>query len=127
MWRDRDGIRLDTLFFQLNVAGAVITGDVFPSAGARLSAVTGSCQAVANQELSIIDLLFTWNGRNVALLGLVHLDPVLARVKFKGRFRAFGAGQLNTERQIDRSGPSNFLVAIPPDDGDTGTGTGQQT
>jgi hypothetical protein len=112
--------RPDTLFFDLKIAGGVISGDVFllPD-NIFLSKVSGMCQAIETPGITLMDMLFTWDAVEVYMAGIAFADDSL--VKFKGRFHATTLTD-NLSAQASREQLLNLL-----DPGDTGTGTGQQT
>jgi hypothetical protein len=118
------------LFFKLLIRNGTITGDVFHSntPGTRLSRVSGQCLSIPRPDHSVMDMLFTWGRVRVRLTGSVFLDTGDRRVKYKGRFHAFRPNGFSDTLQASEGGRANAAPPpIDPDDGDTGTGTGQQT
>ena len=122
MRNDRTPAQFDTLIFCLRVEGGVVTGTVTDSSGNPLSTdnrVTGRrMTASVPPDKECMDLNFRWDTSPIAikvfLSGHVFVDSSLD--KFVGRFRAY------------RIGDSQQMVKLlGPGDGDTGTGTGQQT
>jgi len=112
-------MHLETLVFpdlRVDMAG-VITGEVFIGT-TRLSPVTGTCRPVTRPDGNLLTLEFNWGTRDIFLVGFTHLDGI---IKFKGRYIAL----LHTGvvPEVER-----IVAALtPPDVGETGTATGQQT
>lgn len=113
-------VHLETLTFpDLRVgAGGAITGEVFIGT-TRLAAVTGSCRPIARPDGNHLTLEFNWGPIDIFLVGYTH--PVGAFTFFKGRFIALAHSGVAIA--LDP-----ILTALTrPDEGETGTGTGQQT
>jgi hypothetical protein len=127
IWRTDEGasrpfppIHLETLVFpNLRVAtGGAITGEVFIGT-TKLSDVTGSCRPLTRPDGTLLTLEFNWGTRDIFLVGFSHTDGI---IKFKGRYIALAHIGVVPET-IDR-----IVTALtPPDVGETGTATGQQT
>lgn len=129
MDRDSDGTLLDSLFFHLIINGGVINrrqSTVSTSTGSPLSRVSGTCRAVANPDVSVINMEFTWDSVNVFMAGVIYRNPGPNRVEFLGRFHAFRPTRSVARKSADKKSADAQLLE-GPGDGDTGTGTGQQT
>lgn len=112
-----------TLVFNLNAQNEIVTGQVWDGVESRLlSTVKGTHKPLPGAEQSFMALDFKWGKVNVALFGVTVKTP--ETVLFTGRFRAIAltVAELNgnSERLEDPS-------PMGPADGDTGSGTGQQT
>lgn len=108
-----------TLVFDLNAQNEVVTGKVWDGIDRRfLSTVKGTHKPLPGFEQSFMELEFKWGKVNVALSGVTveTADTIL----FSGRFRASASsnGKPDTE---------DGVALMAPGDGDTGSGTGQQT
>lgn len=111
-----------TLVFRLNTQNGVVTGQVWDGVERRLlSSVTGTHKPLPGADSWFMALEFKWGDTNVALSGVTVETP--ETTLFRGRFRASGTSTKDTEE--------NPVVVTPPlmvpGDGDTGSGTGQQT
>lgn len=103
----------ETLVFCLRIdetSGDVI-GEVFDTAGTKLSDVTGRSVPTGQMRVNFIGLAFTWDPSDVFLAGMTFVAGSVT----------FISGRFITEAA---AGPSLF---VGPDPGETGTGTGQQT
>lgn len=129
MFRDvGNDVLLDTLFFALTIRGGTISGDVFPSVGPKLSAVTGTCTSFPKPDISVFTLTFNWGAVNVTVIAQIFEHKGSGRIIFRGRFvatsRVDAAVPEVPEVNLE---PTGRRVPIPPSDGDTGTSTGQST
>ncbi|HEU4388328.1 MAG TPA: hypothetical protein VFV34_11060 [Blastocatellia bacterium] len=113
---DKTPGQLETLFFDLQINGGNVTGKVELDS-IKLSDVSGSCAAIPSRDISVMQLTFTWGRTGIFLVGVTFFESPLT--KFKGRFLGFAA---EVPLALDLK-----TVHVPPDPGDTGTGTGQQT
>jgi hypothetical protein len=113
-------VHLETLVFpdlRVDTSGR-ITGEVFIGS-TPLSPVTGSCSPLTRPDGTLLTLEFNWGTRDIFLVGFTHLDGI---IMFKGRYIALPHTGVVPET-IDR-----IVTALtPPDVGETGTATGQQT
>lgn len=110
-----------TLVFKLTNLNGIITGQVWDGVdGQLLSAVTGTYQPSPDGNYQFMTLEFTWGAVNVTLSGEAIETP--DTVHFNGRFTASAATATN-----DNAGTTDESLPITPGEGDTGTGTGQQT
>src|SRR6266853_3267869 len=85
-------IKLDRLFFHLEISGGVIDSGASTmtiSNGSQTTPVSGSCQSVASPDVSVMNMMFTWGAVEVFMIGFVHRDDNDLRIKFLGRFIAF--------------------------------------
>jgi hypothetical protein len=126
-----------TLVFCLNAQNGVVTGEVSDGAeGQFLSTVTGEQSPLENVEdfgdlnFMFMSLNFKWGAADMVLSGLTFKTPETSH--FRGRFQATslnGAPSNGTARAL--AGGAVEVRAldelINPGNGDTGTGTGQQT
>lgn len=105
-----------TLVFRLDIQDGVVTGQVWNGVDREfLSAVTGTCKALPGLNQSIVALEFQWGSVNMTLRGtMVETDTVT----FTGRYTASAT---TPPSQTDPP------YSMAPGDGDTGSGTGQQT
>jgi len=107
-----------TLVFNLNIQNGVVSGEVWDGVEHQfLSTVTGTLKPLPGVENGFLALEFNWGNVSVALSGVTVETP--DTVLFSGRYRTSGSSQ-NTS--IDMA-----ETPMAPGDGDTGTGTGQQT
>ena len=118
MSRDKTPTVFETLRLKLTISNGVISGDMFYPATSttRFSTVSGTCQPLAKPDGNLMTVEFNWGLVDIFMVAFTH--PQASFTKFKGRFIA-------TKHNFD-----NFdkeLAALIPDDGDTGTGTGQMT
>jgi len=126
-----------TLVFCLNDDNGVVTGEVSNGTEAQfLSTVTGTHQALDQIEdfgglnFRFMSLNFKWGAADMVLSGLTFKTPETSH--FRGRFQATslnGASSNGTARALDGGAVEvrAFDELINPGNGDTGTGTGQQT
>ncbi len=104
-----------TLVFNLNIRNGVVSGEVWEAVERRfLSTVTGTHKPLPDSGKFSLTLEFKWGNVNVVLSG--ETDETPETVLFTGRYKANGL-------------TSSDMAETPmaPGDGDTGTGTGQQT
>jgi hypothetical protein len=112
-----------TLVFDLNAQNEIVTGQVWDGVERRLlSKVKGTHKLLPGTEQSFMSLEFKWGNVNVALSGVTVKTP--ETVLFTGRFRAIAltGAELNGNSARQEDPPP-----MGPGDGDTGSGTGQQT
>lgn len=109
-----------TLVFSLDIQDGVVTGQVWNGIDREfLSAVSGTCKQLPDLNQSIVALEFQWGSVNMTLRGtMVETDTVT----FTGRYTASALTTLPTPPS--RTDPPYRMA---PGDGDTGSGTGQQT
>jgi len=112
-----------TLVFDLNIQDGVVTGQVREGVENRvLSSVTGTHQPLAGTDNGFLAIDFIWGNVDVALFGVTVETP--ETIHFSGRFKCTGlpgAASNGTAQNMDGTSP------MAPGEGDTGTGTGQQT
>jgi hypothetical protein len=112
-----------TLIFTLTEQNGVVTGEVRDGvANQYLSQVQGIHQPLPNADHWFMELEFTWGNVNLAFTGVTLETP--ETVLFSGRYRARAAAATAPKR-LPRTQSTSALMA--PGDGDTGSGTGQQT
>ena len=118
---DKTPTVFDPLFFELEVGtNGQITGQVFQGDFTQpLSEVTGLCEPIERPDGTLMRLRFTWDPVEVFLHGFTHTQGTIK--KFKGRFIALTA-MSDSDVKFETA-----LLPLAPGDGDTGTGTGQQT
>ena len=110
-----------TLVFHLETQNGVVTGRVWEAVDlTALSTVRGTHQPSPNAESLFLSLEFTWGDVAVKLSGITTETP--ATVFFSGRYTAVSTFD-GSVLSLDPLPPSMVI----PADGDTGTGTGQQT
>lgn len=112
-----------TLVFDINAQNEVVTGKVWDGVERRfLSTVKGTHKPLPGFDQSFMELEFKWGEVNVALSGVTveTSDTVL----FSGRYRASALTGVSTPRKPE---PQDGVTIMEPGDGDTGSGTGQQT
>ncbi|HEV7745467.1 MAG TPA: hypothetical protein VGO56_10765 [Pyrinomonadaceae bacterium] len=111
------------LVFSLNAQNEVVTGEVWHGVERRfLSKVKGTHRPLPRSEQLFMSLDFNWGKVNVALSGITDETP--ETVLFTGRYRASaltGVASNGAEQSLALQAPAG------PGDGDTGSGTGQQT
>jgi len=109
-----------TLVFDITTQNGIVTGQVSDGVEGRLlSTVTGTHTLSPDGSTGVMTLEFKWGDVNVTLTGDTSETP--ETVLFSGHF---------TARGVVANGPKNKAGAPSlraPGDGDTGTGTGQQT
>jgi hypothetical protein len=131
-----------TLVFRLNTQDGIVTGEVWEGVEPRrLSKVSGTHQPLPSDAHWFISLDFQWGDVNITLSG-VTLETS-ETVLFNGRYRVTAAGAV-ASRPVEPVATGGVPVALgragtfarnggdpvmplPPGDGDTGSGTGQQT
>ena len=126
---DSDRTKVERLAFDLAPDGSGgITGTVRVGNGELMSRVRVQCDPLQGTTMPVAVMSFIFRVRKGNLVQGVHLSgvahPPEANPKFNGRLRTF-TPDINTP-------PSEGVgelqsIALLPDSGDTGTGTGQQT
>lgn len=112
-----------TLVFNLNAQNEVITGQVWDGVERRLlSTVKGTHKPLPGAAQSFMALEFKWGQVNVALLGVT--DETAETIHFTGRYRATAVPR---DKSKGKSETMDGVSPLEPGDGDTGSGTGQQT
>jgi hypothetical protein len=119
----------ELLDFCLKFDGEVVTGTVTDDEGHPLSSddkVSGMRLPIGQTGKYFMNLVFRWDKQREAIEvfmgGFIFTDSSDV-THFNGRFRA-----TRIDAQLAPSGAAPQLTTLPPpDDGDTGTGTGQQT
>ena len=112
-----------TLVFNLNAQNEVVTGQVWDGVERRLlSTVTGTHKPLAGADQSFMSLEFKWGQVNVTLWGVTDETP--ETIHFNGRFRA---AAVDRDKPKGKSETMDGVLPLEPGDGDTGSGTGQQT
>ena len=112
-----------TLVFSLSTQNGIVTGQVWDGIERRLlSTVNGTHQPLPGTDHWFLALEFKWGNVDVTLSGVTVETP--ETVLFNGRYRASAssAAALNQDLGLLGDPPST-----DPADGDTGSGTGQQT
>jgi len=113
-----------TLVFRLDVQDGVVTGQVWEGIDRQfISTVTGTHEPLPDDEHWYMALVFTWGNVNMVLSGTTVKTP--ETIFFDGRYTASAASAtlVATNSQIGMLS----ISSMAPADGDTGTGTGQQT
>jgi hypothetical protein len=112
-----------TLVFTLKTQDGVVTGEVWDGIrGQPLSTVQGRHEPLPGADHWFMELEFTWGNMNVALTGVTLETP--ETVLFSGRYKASSAAATAPH---GRSPKGDIAPLMAPGDGDTGSGTGQQT
>jgi hypothetical protein len=113
-----------TLVFSLNDQDGVVTGQVWNGIERKLlSDVSGTHKPLPGAEHWFMALEFKWGDVNMSLSGVTVETP--ETVLFNGRYRA---STLTPERSNGKKEEDlDVLPLMAPGDGDTGSGTGQQT
>ena len=113
-----------TLVFRLDVQDGVVTGQVWEGVDRQfISTVTGTHEPLPDDEHWYMALVFTWGNVNMVLSGTTVKTP--ETIFFDGRYTASAASATLVARNSQIGMPS--ISSMAPADGDTGTGTGQQT
>jgi hypothetical protein len=114
-----------TLVFCLKNVTGIITGEVFEGVGGpRLSSVVGKNEPILGSVFTIMTLTFAWSAVKIMMNGFTFKTG--ETIHFQGRFVAFKSVDVpEASRSGTTTADSEPLTA--PDDGDTGTATGQQT
>lgn len=123
-------------FQNITIAGGVIVGKVFDEPGEFMSVLRGTCTpADFTGNPDMVHLEFVFNVRDVRggifvlhLKGVGYLPPSGRFKEFRGEFRAFlpfAGGPFSFSG--DPATVTGQLENLAFDEGDTGTGTGQQT
>lgn len=112
-----------TLVFDLITQNEVVTGKVWDGVERRfLSTVKGTHKRLPNSEQLFLELEFKWGTVNVSLSGVTEETP--DTIHFNGRYRASAlTGGTSNGKPDSQDG----VALMEPGDGDTGSGTGQQT
>ncbi|HSE16266.1 MAG TPA: hypothetical protein VLB46_04390 [Pyrinomonadaceae bacterium] len=112
-----------TLVFRLDTQNGVVTGEVWNGIESQfISTVTGTHEPVPGDEHWLMRLEFVWGNVSVTLSGETVETP--STVLFNGRYTARA---LTAVASNGNTGPLKIPASMAPADGDTGTGTGQQT
>jgi len=112
-----------TLVFKLDAQNEILRGQVWDGVnGHLLSTVIGTIKRVPGAEESSMELEFKWGKVNVMLEG--QAVEALDTVHFKGRYRASAS---TAAKSNHKGGHVDAVALMEPSDGDTGSGTGQQT
>lgn len=112
------------LIFNLTAKDGVLAGNVSEALeGTLLSQVTGQRQPLLDTDEAFMTLDFKWGEADVMLAGVTFKTTIN---NFRGRFRALvlnGASSNGRANTADDDPPPR----VTPGNGDTGTGSGQQT
>jgi hypothetical protein len=123
-------------FRNIRITGGAVVGEVYDEPGEFMSTLRGTCTpTVVAGRPDMSHYLFVFNVRDargadflLRLEGLSYLPPGAPRKEFRGAFRAhrvFAGGPFSAaESDLDTTGQ---LEELAFDEGDTGTGNGQQT
>ena len=112
-----------TLVFDLTPRNEVVTGKVWDAVDRRfLSTVKGTHTPIQGSPQSFMELEFKWGKVNVALSGVTEATP--NTILFNGRYRA---SALTDGTSNGKPKSQDGVALMEPGDGDTGSGTGQQT
>ena len=116
-----------TLIFNLTVRDGVVTGQVWDGVDRRLlSDVKGTHRPLPGDDHWFMTLDFTWGNVNVTLFGVTIETP--QTVLFNGRFKANASPTALSKTPTGALDPNQTdPIPMAPGDGDTGSGTGQQT
>jgi len=110
-----------TLVFRLDMENEVVTGQVWNGIDRQLlSTVKGTRKPLPGLNESFVALEFEWGDVIMTLSGTMTESDT---VSFNGRYRATALTTLHAQ---DKSG-TDSPYPMAPGDGDTGSGTGQQT
>jgi hypothetical protein len=85
-----------------------------------LSALSGTCQAVADPDGTAMTLFFTWDRIDVFMTGFTYIKG------FK-RFRGCWFAKTRTGTLENEFNEAQRAIVLSPGNGDTGSGTGQVT
>jgi hypothetical protein len=103
------------------VAGQIVYPDSKVFLGTvLLSSVSGTCQPVANPDGTAMTLQFTWDRVDVFMTGFTYLSGFT-------RFRGCWLAKTHMGALPNEFSEALRSILVAPDDGDTGTATGQQT
>lgn len=138
---DGDPDNAETIAFRnIIIAGGVLVGEVYDEPGEFMSVLRGTCtpdMITGRPDMSHLE--FTFNVRDVRgndfflrLHGVAYLpvgQPSPPRKEFRGEFRAYQPYSDGTpfSRSSGDPSPSGQLELLAFDEGDTGSGNGQQT
>ena len=112
-----------TLVFNLNAQNGIITGQVWEGTEPQLlSPVTGTYKPLPGDHRWLMTIEFKWGNVDVTLSGEAVETP--DTVHFNGHYRARAFTAPATK---DKGEAEDGSLPRAPGDGDTGTGTGQQT
>ena len=113
---------LEQLTFDIKLTNGVIDpaqSTVFLSE-MRLSALSGTCQPVADPDGTAMTLFFTWDRIDVFMTGFTYIKG------FK-RFRGSWFAKTHTGALENEFDETLRAIVLAPGSGDTGSGTGQVT
>jgi hypothetical protein len=113
---------LEQLTFDIKLTNGVIDpaqSNVFLS-DMRLSALSGTCQPVADPDGTAMTLFFTWDRIDVFMTGFTYIKG------FK-RFRGCWFAKTHTGALENEFDETLRAIVLGPGNGDTGSGTGQVT
>jgi len=114
-------VKVDELLtFCLTITGTNITGTVN-----SIVTLTGTNQPLA-AGVDAISLIFRWGNTRVFAEGFTFPDSA-GRREILLRFTARAPVALNPREESQETTEATLVTLAPPDEGDTGTGTGQQT
>ena len=115
-------VELEQLTFNIKLTNGAIDpakSTVFLS-NIRLSALSGTCQPVANPDGVALTLFFTWDRIDVFMTGFTYIKG------FK-RFRGAWFAKTHTGALENEFNETLRAIVLSPGNGDTGSGTGQVT
>ena len=110
----------ERLTFCLTISGTTITGTVN-----SIVTLDGTNQPLA-AGVDAISLNFRWGNTRVFADGFTFPESG-GRREILLRFTARAPGFLNSREESPETTETTLDTLVPPDEGDTGTGTGQQT
>jgi hypothetical protein len=133
---DRDDEQVS--FRNINITGGIIVGQVRDRDDRLMSALRGTCRpSMSTGHADMSHLEFIFNVRDIRekvvmlrLEGVGYLQPGHTLKEFRGEFRAYNpySGDAFSFFEVPASDPiDGRLHILAFDEGDTGTGHGQQT
>lgn len=129
----------DISFKNIAITNGSLFGRVDDDPGEFMSALRGRCtpsEITGLPDMSHLEFVFNVVDKNgkvfvLYLKGIGYLPPAGTKKEFRGEFRAYlpytGGPFSFSEELLQLAAPSGQLDKLVFDEGDTGTGTGQQT
>lgn len=134
---DGDRVEERVFFRNINITGGIIVGQVRDRDNRLMSALRGTCRpsmSTGHADMSHFEFIF--NVRDIReevvmirLEGVGYLPPGRDRKEFRGEFRAYNeySGDAFSFVEVSAEPIDGRLHILAFDEGDTGTGNGQQT
>lgn len=134
---DGDRVEEEVFFRNINITGGIIVGQVRDRDNQLMSALRGTCRpSMSTGHADMTHLEFIFNVKDIRervlmlrLEGVGYLQPGQVFKEFRGEFRAYNpySGDAFSFVEASAEAIDGRLHILAFDEGDTGTGNGQQT